>query len=294
MTKNLILLNNIPNVVSMPQANVDSYKIDDDEIQQFYDSVKLFSIRAKNDTTFKYVDFHLKSNFKYLDFVKIPKYPLLAVYNSNTHRCLINISGTLKNRVQNIVARDLYAMIVYGHVCACLSNTTIDKRDYEPFCNYMALMFLKIFSKKYGITGSYADLIPQFKFIIYLYTLIKFFNFNGKDAVKMASNHSGFDPDKLNVPTMNDYDLMNVKDMIRLLSDTGTCPGLGTYKFIETMIKYFGAMNLAMFEDLMRFCCVMFTSTINSNSFFSPSFQLAYSQTSYDKINSIIESNLTK
>lgn len=295
ISNKLVLLQNLPNVVSMSQSTVDSYKIDDESIQQFYDSVKLFSVRAKNDITYKYVDFHLKNNFKFIDIVNIKKYPLLAVYNKNTKRVLINISGTLKNKVGNISARDSYSMIVYGHTCASLTTNTIT--EYEPFCNYMCMMFLKIFSKKYGITGSFSDLIPQFKFIVYLYTLTKFFTINTKDAIKIASANTGFDPDKLQIPTLNGYDLYNPKDMIRLLSETGTCPGLNLYKFVETMLRLFpsyGPMNLVIFEDIMRFCCALFTSTINSNSFFPIDLQVRYSIQDYNKINNIIESILSK
>lgn len=292
VTKNLTLLQNVPNVVSISQANVDSYKIPEDDINQFYDSVKLFSVRAKSDITYKYVEFHLKNNFKYIDIVKIPKYPLLSVYNTNTKKCLINISGTLKNKVGNINSRDSYSMVVYGHACSCLTTNKIT--EFEPFCNYMALMFLKIYSKKYGITGSYADLIPQFRFIIYYYTLVKFFNISTNEAIKIASSNCHFDIKKLNIPDIKEYDLFSVKNMIRLLSDTGTCPGLNLYKFVENGIRLFGAMNLAIFEDLMRFCCALFTSTINSNSFFPMSLQVAYSITDYNKINTIIESVLSK
>lgn len=293
LTKNLTLLNNsgLPNVVSISQAAVDSHKLPDDDIQQFYDSIKLFSIKAKSDITYKYVDFHLKNNFKYLDIVKLPKYPLLAVYNSNTKKCLVNISGTLKTKASNINSRDAYTMIVYAHTVSSLSVNSIT--EYEPFCNYMCLMFLKIYSKKYGITGSYADLIPQFKFIIYYYTLVKFFNLATDKAIKIASANCHFDPDKLNIPSLKEYDLYSPREMIKLLSDTGTCPGLNLYKFVENTIRLFGSMNLAIFEDLMRFCAAMFTSTINSNSFFPMSFQ-HYSISDYNKINSIIESTMSR
>lgn len=292
LTKKLTLLQNTSNVVSMSQADVDNYKLDDEDIQQFYDTVKLFSIKAKSDITYKYVDFHLKNNFKYLDLVKIPKYSLLSVYNTNTKKCLVNIGATLKTKASNINARDAYSMIVYSHVCSVLSVNQI--KEYEPFCNYMCLMLLKIYSKKYGITGSYADLIPQFKFIIYYYTLVKFFEKDTRSAIKIASANCRFDVSHLNIPDIKQYDMAFPKEMIRLLSDTGTCPGLNLYVFVENIIRLFGTMNLAIYEDLMRFCAAMFTSTINSNSFFPVSFQRVYSLNDYNKINSIIESTLSK
>lgn len=291
LTKKLTLLQDASNVVSMPQANVDNYKLEDDDIQQFYDSVKLFSIKAKSDITYKYVDLHLKNNFKYLDLVNIPKYPLLAVYNTNTKKCLVNISATFKKSVTNINSRDAYSMIVYAHACASLSVNQIT--EYEPFCNYMCLMLLKIYSKKYGITGSYADLIPQFKFIIYYYVLVKFFGKSTKEAIKISAANCRFDVSQLNVD-INDYDMNFPREMIRLLSESSTCPGLNLYKFVENIVRLFDTMNIVIFEDLMRFSAAMFTSTINSNSFFPVSFQRSYSLTDYNKINRLIESTMSK
>ena len=88
--------------------------------------------------------------------------------------------------------------------------------------------------------------------------------------------------------------MTNPRHLIRMLSNTGVCQGLNIYKFVEKMIKYFGPMNLAIFEDLMRFCGVMFATTINSNTFFSPLFQIAYSQPKFFKINEIIEHYLSE
>lgn len=287
-SKNISLLKDCPNIISLSQSDVDSYKLDGDQQEQFYDGVKLFASKAKNHITYQYVDFHLKNNFKYIDLVNIPRYPLLAVYNKNTKRCLINISASLKTKVNNIDARDLYTMIMYGHCCSCLSTTEINSTYYEPFCSYMNYMLLKIFSKRYGITGSYSDLIPQFKYIISFYVLVKFFNFSLSESNKKAGSFAKFDSSKIwkNLKPSN-YNFDDIKSIVKLLSDTGTCPGIGSYKFIETIVRLFGVMNLAIFEDVMRFCSALFCSTINSNSFFSPSFQLAYSQEKFAKINDI-------
>lgn len=290
ISKNISLLKDIPNVVSLSQADVDDYKLDDDQIEQFYDNVRLFSIKAKNHITYKYVDFHLKNNFKYLDIVNIPKYPLLAVYNKNTKKCLVNISATLRSKVQNVEPRDLYTMVAYAHCCSTLTFNDINSSYYEPFCSYINFMFLKLFSKKYGITGSYTDLIPQFKYIVTMYILCKFFGFNPKESDKKSESLCHFDSSKLwKELDPKNYNFYSIKEVMTLLSDSGTCPGIGIYRFTETVVRLFGVMNLAIFDDLMRFCCAMFCSTINSNSFFPPNFQLSYSQEKFAKINEIID-----
>lgn len=229
-----------------------------------------------------------------MDVVKIPKYPLLAVYNKNTKKCLINISASLKSNVMNIDPRDLYTMVCYGHCCSCLTVNQINSSFYEPFCQYICLMMLKMFAKKYGITGSYIDLIPQFKYVVSVYVLMKFFGMRFNDADKKAKAFSKFDSKilfkKINV---DNYDLTTLKGMLGVLSDGNICPGIGLYKFLETVIRQFGSvMNLAILEDIMRFCCTLFCCTINGNSYFPPNFQLSYSQKDYEKIVQIMEKSL--
>ena len=293
INKTISLLQNCPNVVSIPQADVDKYKVDDDTAQQFYEAVKLFSKKAKNHLTFQYVKFHLDNNFKYLDIVKLPKYPFFAVYNKNTKRCLVNMGPALKTKIENIDPRDLYTMVCYAHVCSCLSVNEINQNYYEPFCQFMCLVLLKIFAKKYGITGSYVDLIPQFKFIVSLYVLMKFFGFRFVDANKKAKAFSKFDSNlifkKVNI---DNYDMTNIRDMVRLLSDSGVCPGITLYRFLESVLRVFGVMNLAFFEDIMRFCCAMFCCTINEQPYFPQILQIVYSQKDFEKIIQIIEQKL--
>jgi len=291
LSERLFFLKNCLNVVSISQADVDAMKLDEESIQQFKSSVDLVSKRAKSHISYEYVKFHLDNDFKYLDIVKIPKYPLLAVYNKNTKRCLVNLSATLKSNVMNVDPRDLYTMTCYAHCCSCLTVNQINSKYYEPFCHYLSLMLLKMFAKKYGITGSYVDLIPQFKYIVSIYILIKFFGMNFSEADKKSKAFSKFDSKELmRKVKIENYDLTKIGSMVSLLSDSNVCPGLSLYKFIDVVIKQFSSvMNLAILEDLMRFCCTLFCCTINGNSYFMPNFQLSYSQQDYNKILQIIE-----
>ena len=290
ITKNIEIIRNIPNVVNISQADVDSYSVDDISKEQFYNSVDLFSSRAKNHYTYRYVKFHLDNNFKYIDIVNIKKYPLLAVYNTNTKKCLINIAASLKSKISNIDPRDMYTMICYGHCCSCLTVSDIPVDYAQFFCDYFSLMFLKLFAKKYGVTGSYVDLIPQFKYIVSVYILIKFFGLKFDIADKKAKAISKYDSKQLDSKVnLSNYNLGKLDHMLKLLSDSQVCPGIGMYRFTETVMRYYGVINLAIFEDIMRFCCSLFCCNINSNSFFPQTFQLAYSKTLFEKIIQITE-----
>ena len=287
LKQSLSLLQDKPNIFDLPQETIDTYLIDESEQEQFLSTVKLFSNRAKKHFTHKYVQFHIDNNFKYFDVVKISEYPLPAVYNKKTNKCIINISAFGKRSVANIDMRDIYTLIVYSHVCMVLSIKTIPDKFIEPFCEYMSLLFLKVYSKKYGITGSYVDLIPQFKFLVSYYILITFFGWTSVAASTKASHIGKFDPRKFQIK-LGDYDFMKPDGLVAALSDTQITPGLNMYRFIDTMLRYFGVMSLPIFEDLMRFCCVICSSSINGNSYFSPGFQIGYGPSLYLKLNTII------
>jgi len=291
--KELSLLNNKPNIFNFPQSTIDSMKIDEEDRELFISSVKMFSARSKSHFTYKFVDYHLKNNFKAIDITKISKYPLLAVYNKPTKKIIINISALGKRSVGNINMRDLYTAVVYGHVCAYLSaGVEIPEKHAPLFCEYMAFVFLKNFSKMFGITGSYTDLIPMMKFLVYLYVYQSFFGVDIKKAVRLSSNLAKFDPKDLKID-LSDYNFSNFSDFLLSLSDSQITPGLTNYKFLDKMIRNIGTMNLPFFEDIMRFSSILNASTINGNSYFTPSFQM-YNPSLYFKVNSIIENVITK
>jgi hypothetical protein len=52
-------------------------------------------------------------------------------------------------------------------------------------------------------------------------------------------------------------------------------------------------MNIAFFEDLMRFCCIMTASSISGNSYFSPAFQM-FNTTYYSKVADVIDHSISQ
>jgi hypothetical protein len=287
----LTLLNNKPNIFDFPQATIDSFKIDADDHDVFVSSVKLFYSKAKSSKQFttKYVEFHLDNNFKYIDIIRYAQYPLPAVFNKQTKRCILNLSALGKRSISNVGIRDIYTMVVYGHICSYLSaGVKLPEDGADPFAEYVIQMLLKIFSKKYGLTGSYVDLIPQLRFFTSCYVYVSFFGIEKDAAIQKASYFSKVDPKQLKVD-LSKYDFTKINDFLQAMSDNEVTPGLNTYRFLETMIRNFGTMNLPIFEDVMRFSSVMVASTINGNTYFPPVLQM-YNPKVYFKVNSIIES----
>jgi hypothetical protein len=228
------------------------------------------------------------NNYQYIDIVRMSKYGLVTSYNKSTNRIILNISPLGKRSVNSIEPRDLYAMVINGHVNAKLEINPFDASNAKNIAEYMSAIFLKIFSKRYGLTGSFTDLIPQLRFWVCVYIFVAFFSYSIDRAQAQASTISKYNRSKIDID-VDKYDLSNISDFIKLLNDSGTFPGLNTYLFISTMIKRFGVTNLPMFEVVSRFCANMYTSTINGNSIVTPQLR-SY----HDKLYGLINMSINK
>ncbi len=292
--QNLSLLNDKPNVFSFPQATIDAFSVDDSDKDMYLSSIKIFMPRMKNHFTYPYVKFHVDTKFKFINVIRLTKYPLPAVYNSKTKRVIINISALQKRSISNIDLRDLYTILAYSHVCLVLSLSggKLSPKYMTIVCQYMGFVFLKLFAKKYGITGSYVDKIPQFRFIVFAYIYRSFFGLDQKSAIKQASHLSKYNPARSEVD-VSKYDLTDFDQFLQLLSDSEVTPGLNQYRFLEQMIRSFGTMNLPFFEDFMRFSSIMVGASITGNSYFSAAFQM-FNPGYYSKVTEIVASTVNK
>ena len=289
----LSLLPGKPNILDFPQSTINSFLIDDEDHEIFTSSVKIFSSKTKKHFTNKYAEYHIKNNFKFFDVVKFSKYPLPAAYNQQTNRCIINLAAFGRKGISNFTARDLYTLVVYGHVCSVMSaGYSISEEHADPFCEYMVQLFLKTFAKKYGITGAYVDRIPQLRFLVSLYMYVSFFGLTKIEAIKRASYFGKVHPSTLKID-FEKYDFSSMDGLLASLTDADITPGLNSYRFLETVIRNFGVVNLPIFEDIMRFSATMISSSINGNTYFTPIFQM-YHPKLYFKVNTIIENAVDK
>lgn len=289
----LSLLNDKPNIFDFPQATINQFLIDEEDKEIFLSTVKIFTSKSKSHFSSKYVNFHVSNGFKYIDIVKISDYPLPVAYNKTTSRGIINLSAIGRKNVSNISMRDMYALVLASHVCSCLSGgAEISVENSEPFCEYLTQVFLKIFSRKYGLTGTYVNLIPQLRFLLSLYIYCSFFGVSQKDAMKKASHFSKLSEREIKID-FKKYNFGKIDDLLLALSDAQVTPGLTKYSFLDIMIRHFGTLNLPLFEDVMRFSSILMSSSINGNTIFPPMLQM-YNQKLYLKVNSIIEGTIDK
>lgn len=287
----LHLIENKPNLFNFPQSTIDSHKINDAEKEMMISATSLFLQKSQTHVSSKHVKFHIDNKFAFIDVVKMPDYPLVAAFNMNTKKIILNLSALEKRSIANIDHRDLYSIILYAHVCGFLSNKDrIKTEHYHIFCDYMSSLFLKAFAKKYGITGSYATLIPKLRFLVSHYIQRSFFNIDDKKSLIQSAHISKFNMKHIDID-MSHYDFTTINGLISSLSDSQIFPGMTMYKFIDFSVRSFGIINIVIFEDLMRFCSTIFASAVNGNSYFSPSFQVFHHKLYLDIV-SLIDSSI--
>lgn len=269
----LSLLSDKPNIFDFPDSTINQFILPEEEKETFLASVKLLVPKVKTHYTFDFAKPHIENGMKNITLVAMNDYPLPAVFNKATKKILINVKSLGKRTVSNIEVRDLYTLIVYGHIVSYFSTIArIPSSESENYANYMSSILLKIFGKKYGLIGSYQKLIPELRFLINSYVLISFFGFEKEQAFQRAAGLAKFNRKTLQID-LETYDFTQTKSFISSLSDSGTMMGMNTYMFINTMLRYFGLASVPMFEDIMRFCATMVCSSISGNTIFKPSLQ---------------------
>jgi len=265
-----LLGKNTLNYFAFPQATIDAYSVDQEDKELFRNTLDLFSKKAKSHLSYQYVKQHLNTGLVDIDIVRISKYPLPVAYNISTKKSVINISALGKRVIGSIEPRDIYTLVLYCHVASRISKLALS--DSDLVAQYLSAIHLKIFSKSYGLTGSYSRLIPELRYLITVFVLVSFFGFAPELAFKRAVAVSRFDISSLKI-NLPDYDFSKISQLVKALGDAGTLPGINLYKYISLMIRNFGVTNIVLLEDLMRFCSCMMCATINGNTVVPPYIQ---------------------
>jgi hypothetical protein len=282
----LVFLNDTKNMFDFSQGTIDAYKLDDDDIDKIVQTLTLYSAKSKDHFANPAIQRQVANKFKNVDFVRIPKYPLPAVFNKRTKKIIINMNVWGRKDILNIPPQDLYAVLVYGYVCAYYTVKNIQEKDISIISDFMSSMFVRMFAKKYGLMGSYAGELPKLRFLVSTYVMVSFMGMSTQRAY-VKSSHLAKTTKKAFDVDLNEYDFYSGKDFIRCLSDSGVLHGITTYEFASRMIRSFGAFSLPMFEDGMRFMATIAGSSILGTTMFPISLQ-RYSPKLYDKTITII------
>jgi hypothetical protein len=286
----LVFLDSTTNIFDFGQGTIDAYKVDKDEQQKIIQTLKLFSGKAKDHFANNTIQRQIDGGFKNYDFVRIPKYPLPAVFNKRTKKIIINLSTFGRKDVLNIPAQDLYAVVVYGYICAYYTVKKIEEKDISTISDYMSGMFIRMFAKKYGLMGSYSGELNKLRFLVSVYVMVSFTGMTTNKAYIKASHLAKVTKKSFDVD-LDEYDFYDGKSFINCLSDSGVLHGMTTYEFASRMIRSFGAVSLPLCEDGMRFMATIAGSSILGTTVFPISLQRQNPKL-YDKTITILQKSI--
>jgi len=283
----LSILSNITNVFNKSQSVFDSFKVDEYDHEAILSTIKLLISRV-NHFSLDLMVRKLENNFDDVDFIRYPKYAVPASYNIRTEKVVINLQVLGKKEITNIPNRMLYAVIFYGYLCKLYTKYPLDiRKSGITVTDYFTDMMMKLFGRKYGIMASYQDMIPKLRFICITYILVSFYGIDQKSAYKKAVRSTVSLKD-FNVD-FDKYDLSDIREFIKLLSDSGVFPGLNINLFGQYVYnnKNLGIQALPMFEDEMRFMAVLGASTLPSAGLFPINLD-TYNRSLHKKIEMLI------
>lgn len=267
------LLRNVPNILNLSMSDINKYSIETGHRKIF---VNLEQVKSRISHYTKDRIFNLIKNIdlreKQFHVLYLPDYSLPISYNTPTKAFVINLAALGADDIQpdNPGVYNLYALMVYGIVFSDMVAGKINITDNTApvISSFILSLFMRIFGKIYGLTGSFSRQIPKMEFLINVYILASFFGVKGPEAYRKAATASSYDYKEIE-DRLNLYDFSNINLFIKSLSDFDVMPNINRYVFAQKMQRFFNINILAALEDCSRFFAVLTTSNIKGSNIVS-------------------------
>jgi hypothetical protein len=291
---NFTLLSGASNILNLSNAQINSLTLEGNSPKHVYATLELKKSMIRHfgvDKILEYVK-NIKTT-KNLNVVVYERYPLVTSYNQKTHSKLVNISPFNAKELSRVSYMNLYASILYAYTFDAIVNSRLRIPDNmaQPISNYWFSMFVQVFGKQYGMTGTYSSKLPGLKFLITLYILIAFFGRKQeKPTYNLAKQYSGYAyEDKVDI--LKKIDLTEIRGLIQALSETEIMPGFNIIKFTTMFHRLLDVQMLAGFEDLSRFMSLIMTSSVGNQQIAKP-FIHKYNKVAYMQMLQYMEKKL--
>jgi hypothetical protein len=267
------LLKTVPNVLSLSSSDIKSSSIEVGHRKVFV-NLEQVKNRINHYTKDRILNLLRKVNQREKEFhvLYLPDYSLPISYNKPTKEFIINVGALGIDDIQpdNPGVYNLYALMVYGIVFSDMVSGKVNLSDRyaSVISSFILSLFMRIFGKAYGLTGSFSRQIPKMEFLINVYILNSFFGITGVNAYKKATTTSSFDYKEIE-DQLNNYNFSDINDFIKSLSDFDIMPNINRYVFAQKMQRFFNINILAALEDCSRFFAVLTTSNIKGSNIVS-------------------------
>lgn len=253
------------NVAPFTANTLQAYEVDADDKHHIHVLAKGYS-KAHGGSSGNFVT----ANMDKCAIIRMPEYPLPG-FVTKDGTAAINLSVLPSIYVSDYSAPDIYSMLLYS-----LTLTSyIKKRPFEKdidihIANFYISAFMKFYSKKHGLQGSYKYLIPNLQVIIALYVHSGIMGqpINQSVINKFSNRYYATAANELNL----NFDLSTTIGFINALKQNNIIP-ISENLFSQTIINTSGLSSLPAYEDGSRLFSTLVASSVSGSSIFSSFFR---------------------
>lgn len=248
----------IYNVLPVKKSTMKGYELSKE------DYIHMTMLASAFSRTHKGVDI-VSQNIKKVGVVRLDEYPLPGFLTSDGE-AFINVSVLPGAYISDYSSADIYAMFLYA-IClkAYITKQPFEKDIENHISEFYIQTFMNLFGKKYGLTGSYKNLIPILQGIVAIYVKTGLMGEQlTDDVLNKISNRFYIDVKDIDIPD----DINTTFGFLKSLKTNNVIP-LSENKFSTTIINISGVSSLPMFEDTSRLFATVVASAVPGNSVFS-------------------------
>lgn len=283
--ENFELLNKIPNLMSIPDATLQSYESEENSPRHIFTFLTLKQKNIKHFTKDKMMEFIGNTKDRAaLRVVSFEKYPLAVTFNKTTKNIVLNLKPFDVDDIASLNPNDLFALITYGYGFSKLitGNVKIGDIYAKPIIDFLTSMFVRVFGKDYGLTEIYSTGIPKLKFLLSCYIFSSFFGYTGIKMINRASSTAPYDY-KDEESLILKYDFTSIIEFLKALSDMRVMRGIKPYGFTTKIYRFFGIDMITAMEDLSRFISTITVASIGGSRVI-PTFISKYNDRAFGQI----------
>ena len=271
------------NISPVSATTLQAFQVDEDDMQHLQILAKGYS-RAHGGGGF------VIENMKNCMIVRMKDYPLPG-FVTRDNVPVINLSTLPSQFVSDYSAPDIYSMFLYSLTLQSFISNKPFERDIDiHISNFYIAAFMKFFSKKHGLQGSYKHLIPNLQVIIglYVHSGIMGEEITPQVITKIANRYYAVSANELNLK----YDLSTTIGFLNTIKYNNIIP-ISENSFSQTIINTTGLSGLPAYEDGSRLFATLAASSISGSSVYS-SFFRKINKNIYEKLVYMALQNIRK
>lgn len=284
----LDIIKGVPNFVDMSRSEIAS-KMEDNGHRRALVMIKTKEYLFKNYKSYPVIDELLNNRKSNWHFIFMPmEYPLPFTYNKRGGEIIVNLSYFNVESIAMVATKDVYASVLGGLIMKEFYDRfhRVSFENVKSITYFIRSMFIRLFGKKYGISGIYMHKIPEFTFYLSVYLMDAFY---GKRDIPYARQLSGFVPSDELFAELKSKKFDTLKEFLTFINKHDVFKGLSIFEFLTTNIKFFSINILPVYEDLIRFFTMIGISSINGQHIY-PNFIQTYNQREFNHLETILES----